>query len=122
MPQIFLNTNLSKSKFDNAFVQSFIAAVAESIGAPKEAVLLQIIPDQIMYLRTTNEPCAYLQLGAGAGKINAEANKKISNVVCTELEKIGIPATRCYISFVSLASENIGHNKTTYAEKFGIQK
>jgi hypothetical protein len=122
MPQIQLYTNLNKSKLDNAFAQSFIAAVAASIGAPKEAVLLHIIPDQVMYLRTTDEPCAFLKLGAGAGKINAEANKKISEVVCTEMEKVGIPATRCYIDFLPLIPENIGFNKTTYAEKFGFQK
>ena len=41
MPQVQLYTNLNKSKFDNAFAQSFIAAVAASIGAPKEAVVRQ---------------------------------------------------------------------------------
>ena len=119
MPQIQINTNASKSKFDEAFVQGFLAAVAQTIGAPKEAILLQIVPDQLMYLRATSETCAFVKFGAGAAKLTTDLNKALSATVCTELEKIGIPSNRAYIQFIPLEKENIGYDKRTYHDKFG---
>ena len=63
----------------------------------------------------TFEPLAILTLSS-IGHLGVEENKTYSIVIMTELEKLGIPPTRVFISFNELQPSEVGYNKTTIAD------
>jgi hypothetical protein len=50
------------------------------------------------------------------GRLGVEQNKKHSAAIGQELENLGIPVNRAYISFEDGLVSNIGYNKTTFAD------
>jgi phenylpyruvate tautomerase len=66
-------------------------------------ILFVLCKDQNMTFGGTNEPCAYVTL-MSIGRLGIEENKKHSNAIMNELEKLlEIPPSRvCFIIFIHL--------------------
>ena len=116
MPLLQINTSILRSRITKEFVQKFLTSLATTMQVPKEALLVHWNPEQMIYLRGTDEPAAFISLAAGA-RLGVEENKKISDTIMSELEKIGVPPTRTYIKFQLMERSDIGHNKSTYDGK-----
>jgi hypothetical protein len=50
------------------------------------------------------------------GGLGVEENKKHSNAIMIELEKLDIPSNRVYVYFQDFLPFEVGYNKTTFAE------
>lgn len=74
----------NKNKF---YIKSFKVYSFSSLA-------VHILPDQNMVFGGTNEPCAYVTL-MSIGRLGIEENKKHSNAIMNELEKLlAIPPSR----------------------------
>ncbi len=68
-------------------------------------------------MRGNDKPAAFISLAAAARLAAVEENKRISNAIMSELEKIGVPPTRTFIKFQILEKSNVGFYKSTYDSK-----
>jgi hypothetical protein len=116
MPLLQINTSILRSKLTKEFVQKFLISLSTTMQVPKESLLVHWNPEQMIYLRGNDEPAAFISLAAAA-RLGVEENKRISNAIMSELEKIGIPPTRTYIKFQILEKSNVGFDKSTYDGK-----
>lgn len=64
-------------------------------------------------MKGTSEPCALITV-LSIGRLGIEENKKHSKAIMTELNKLGIPGDRMYISFVDPKPEDVGYNFSTF--------
>lgn len=113
MPSLTIYTNVAKSQIPDDFCANLTKVLAGTLGKPESYCLVHIIPDQLMTWNSTNEPCANVSV-LSIGKLGVEENKRHSNAIMTELNKIGIPSTRMYIHFIDPKPGDVGYNNSTF--------
>lgn len=69
----------------------------------------------------SDEPCALVSINS-IGRLGVEENKKHSEVIGNELEKLGISAHNAFIFFNEFQPFQVGSQKTTYEEIFKNQE
>ena len=115
MPFLQINTNVPKEKITEEFSLNLTQVMAETLNKPKDYCAVHILPGQFISFGGTNEPCAYITL-MSIGRLGVEENKKHTQVIMAELEKLYIPPSRVYIYFQDVLPFEVGYNKTTFAE------
>ncbi|GLV36752.1 hypothetical protein CBL_02413 [Carabus blaptoides fortunei] len=119
MPHLRIETNLPKSKVPADFTQRTCAVVAKALGKPVNYCVVTIVPDTIMSMGGTTDPCAQTTL-MSIGKLGKEQNKSHSEVLFDHINKeLGIPPDRMYITYKDAAATDVGFNGTTFHYIFG---
>ncbi|GFR16066.1 macrophage migration inhibitory factor [Trichonephila clavata] len=116
MPTLVLNTNVSKDKIPEDFLQNTAKLVAEVLKKPISYVVVHVNPDQMMSWGGTSDPCAVGTLGS-IGNLGTPQNVKISKVLFDHVkDNLGIKSDRMYITYVDLERANVGYMGTTFAD------
>lgn len=90
------------------------SAVAAATGKPESYVLVSVRSGVTLCFGGTEEPAAYgelLSIGAIGGAKNAAISKAVSDVVAA---KLGVPASRFYLSFHDMGRTDFGWNGGTF--------
>lgn len=88
--------------------------MAAATGKPEAYVLVSLRSGTSLCFGGTEEPAAYgelLSIGAIGGEKNKAISKSISEVVSA---KLGVPASRFYLSFHDSARSDFGWNGSTF--------
>jgi phenylpyruvate tautomerase len=113
MPILQVFTNLPRSSIPDDLNVRLTKVLAQTLSKPESYCVVHIVPDQLLTWNGTNEPCAVVNL-MSIGRLGVEENKKHSNAVMSELNQLGIPSTRMYISFVDPKPGDVGYNNSTF--------
>ena len=115
MPYLSLNTNVAVSDEEaDSLLQALSAAAAEGSGKPERSVQVEVAGGKKMLMAGTTQPTAFLDVRA-IGLPEAVA-KKLTILLTNVVErKLGVPATRVYISFASYPGSMWGVGGATFA-------
>ena len=95
-------------------IKALSSAVASATGKPESYVLVSLRSGVSLCFGGTEEPAAYgelLSIGAIGGEKNKAISKTISDVIAA---KLGVPASRFYLSFHDSARTDFGWNGSTF--------
>lgn len=95
-------------------IKALSAVVASSTGKPEAYVLVTLRSGAPVCFGGTEEPAAYgelLSIGAIGGAKNKAISKAISDVITA---KLGVSASRFYLSFHDSAASDFGWNGGTF--------
>jgi len=119
MPTFTLFTNVPQDKIPKDFLKDTTELVANILGKPQSYCIVHVIPDQLMTMGGTGDPCAAATL-MSIGKLGTELNKSHSATLYTHIEKqLGIKKNRMYITYRDEDMANIGYDGTTFHQIFG---
>ncbi|XP_077863277.1 macrophage migration inhibitory factor-like [Saccoglossus kowalevskii] len=116
MPVLTIFTNVSRDKIPSDSITTLTKLLVDLLQKDQKYISIHIRPDEMMGFNGTTDSCAHVTLVC-IGKIGLEENKVYSKAIMEWLNtRLGIDATRMYISFISPERENIGYNYTTFAK------
>lgn len=119
MPVLLINTNVAQSKVTINLVHKLVDAVADSLGKPKNYIVVQVIGDQLMSWGGGDAACAAGRL-TSIGAVSRANNTKLQAAVAHLLkQELGIASDHLYITFEDVAPVNIGWKEGTFADIFG---
>uniref|UniRef100_T1J2R3 L-dopachrome isomerase n=1 Tax=Strigamia maritima TaxID=126957 RepID=T1J2R3_STRMM len=119
MPTFTLFTNIPKEKVPNTFLKETTLVLAKMLGKPESYCIVHVIPDQMMTMGGTSDPCGSATL-MSIGKLGVNENKKHAACLYAHIEKyLGIPKDRLYITFKDEDMSNVGYEGTTFHDIFG---
>ncbi|KAI0802012.1 Tautomerase/MIF superfamily [Irpex lacteus] len=118
MPSLEIKTNV-KLADPKAFLVEFTDFAAETLGKPKQYIVVSYVHQEYFAWNGTFDPAYLLQI-VSLGNINPEANVTYSKKFSDFLQqRLGAPADRGYISLIDPGNENLGYTGTTFATIFG---
>ncbi|XP_041456406.1 macrophage migration inhibitory factor-like [Lytechinus pictus] len=114
MPTLQIFTNVKEGEFPDGFFAGLSSVFQKAIGKPEKYICIHVVPNQMMSFGGSTEPCAIANV-TSIGKLGVEENKVLTQVITTEMLKIGVNADRMYVVFRDAARQDIGWNNTTFA-------
>ncbi|NWS31560.1 MIF factor, partial [Polioptila caerulea] len=115
MPQLIVNTNISKDKVPGSFAGELTHQLSKALGKPAQYIAVHIIPDQMMSFGGSTDPCALCSLYS-IGKIGGQQNKTYTKMLCDLISKhLHVSADRVYINYFDMNAANVGWNGSTFA-------
>ncbi|XP_060559391.1 macrophage migration inhibitory factor-like [Ruditapes philippinarum] len=106
--------SIPRDNIPSDFLPESSKFIANLRGKPEHYVTVRVVPDQMMYVGGSSEPCGSVQL-MSIGALG-EKNKSHSSKIGDFLEsKLGIKKDRFYITYFDIARNDCGYNGTTFA-------
>ena len=115
MPLLKLETSVALSKEKKSSLLSSLSKImAQDTGKPERYVMIVIEDGASVMMANAQCPGAFVDV-RGIGGLIAPVNKKLSQSICTLLQKeCGISPEAVYLNFSDVKAENWGFNNSTF--------
>uniref|UniRef100_A0A2P2HX69 L-dopachrome isomerase n=1 Tax=Hirondellea gigas TaxID=1518452 RepID=A0A2P2HX69_9CRUS len=119
MPELVINTNVSKDKVTTDVLLKLSKIFCTTIGKPEQYCTVRVVPDQLMTFSGSTDACAQASI-MSIGRLGVEENKLHSAAIFTAVEQLlGVPQDRMYITFTDKPSSEVGYKGTTFHSIMG---
>eukprot|EP00057_Strongylocentrotus_purpuratus_P003435 XP_003726644.1 PREDICTED: macrophage migration inhibitory factor-like [Strongylocentrotus purpuratus] len=115
MPLLQIFTNVKEADIPAGYFANLTSVFQKAIGKPQKYICIHLAPNQMMSLDGTTTPTAVANVFDIGNFLGVEKNKDITQIITTELAKIGVKADRMYVVFKDMPLQDVGYNNTTFA-------
>ncbi|XP_072163459.1 macrophage migration inhibitory factor-like [Diadema setosum] len=114
MPILQIFTNVKDAAVPKDLLSNLTPELAKQLGKPEKAVLVSVVPNQMMMFGGSSDPCAVANM-TSIGSLGVEENKKLTKIITAAMAKMNVAADRMYVLFRDIAPQDVGFNNTTFA-------
>ena len=116
MPLCGVCTNVKRQDIPENFSEKLVKVISVTLDKPPERVSISIVPDCILNVQGTSEPCAQLTL-TSVGKLGEEENgKHVAAINACVSEQLKVPIDRVLIHFFDAKAFEVGVGLKTFSQ------
>lgn len=99
MPFINVKTNTPVTASQRESVKSKLGTAIEDLGKTESWLMIGFEPEQSMYFKGSDEPCAFVDVSVFGSSSDSQYKKMTEDVCAVISGKLGISADRIYVKY-----------------------